>query len=954
MTGFVLNDSKLLKFLGDGDFSVEFNNIYSKYSNFMTGHMSLFKEYTDHSIEHVNYVIETAEKLISDSAFEYINQQDVFTLLLSIVYHDMGMHIGKEGIKLLINQEKNLNNVDKEPLKTVWTNYVKELSRMDEDELKRTFEDSLEEEVKPEDYERNIENEVLLREFVRRNHHRLAHEIALFGFPTKERKIKFQDDQFLFYHNLAGFVARSHGMELRETFEILREEFYEDWKTPRNIHVVYLMCILRVADYLHITNDRVNPYQLQMFNFKSNRSKIEHEKHLCTYESHKIYDSPQILYITSEPDRLDIYLEMDYLIDRIQNELDKSWAVLGEVYGNSNLGLSIRRINSNIKSSKWLDKRDFVPERIKFNIDHRVMSLLIDPLYGSNPSFGIRELLQNAIDACRELNVYNKDNRQVEVKYSEGEDDEKYLTIKDNGSGMNLEIIKNYFLKIGAPFRKSAYWKDSSEKGEITRNGRFGIGVLSSFLLGDVISVKTKRHTCFKEDNTSILEFTTELYSDSIQIRKRLDESNEFVGTEVSIKLNELTKRAIEQGTLIISEWFTDKDVNVIVDSNNIDIKESSDNSTNEVIWKNIEQQKKIFDEVKWSYEYEIEPFSWKVDYKNKENDEITKLEPNLICNGIVIPEKYDRKISDMIVEKWPVVSIKDLEGNLDLDLSRYKLNSGLPFMNELIRDVYKYFVYKLLSIELLTQNSSILTTTFKLENYKSQKIMFYKNGFSLLNPYFLKKNEISKMVHIYTTDIKSFKIDSLDDNTAYIIERVIASKNDFKSAMKNPNSIDDLNISNSLSFLIRDRIYWRHMDEYTSNQVKLRESDRNKISMHTVRENNIDEFKMVSYSNKQQSPTSMKALLNNTGLGLKNLKMMVVFEDINFDNIKNFSYYQNIFSDYFSDTNVLPYDLNDRKDSFSSSFKELEDEFDTQKKSPCKINEEIIIHSSQANIVAT
>ena len=40
-----------------------------------------------------------------------------------------------------------------------------------------------------------------------------------------------------------------------------------------------------------------------------------------------------------------------------------------------------------------------------FTCDSRLLTLLVEPLYGAKPEFGIRELLQNAIDAVRERKV---------------------------------------------------------------------------------------------------------------------------------------------------------------------------------------------------------------------------------------------------------------------------------------------------------------------------------------------------------------------------------------------------------------------------------------------------------------------------------------------------------------------------------------------------------------------
>lgn len=88
-----------------------------------------------------------------------------------------------------------------------------------------------------------------------------------------------------------------------------------------------------------------------------------------------------------------------------------------------------------------------------------ILGLLIFPLYDNNPKYGIREVLQNAIDACKERELLeNCNNRSyipnINLKIST---QEKTITIIDNGIGMDEDIIINYYLVSGASFRNSEY-----------------------------------------------------------------------------------------------------------------------------------------------------------------------------------------------------------------------------------------------------------------------------------------------------------------------------------------------------------------------------------------------------------------------------------------------------------------------------------------------------------------
>lgn len=132
---------------------------------------------------------------------------------------------------------------------------------------------------------------------------------------------------------------------------------------------------------------------------------------------------------------------------------------------------------------------------------HEVLRLFMgDKLY-SDPYVFIRELLQNAIDACR-LHVYlhDADPNTMEVRVSAWEDDEGnyWLRVDDTGVGMDRHIVEKYFLGVGRSYYNSDELKaDVLRKNKPQQNfvaiSRFGIGVLSSFIVGDRIEVSTRR-----------------------------------------------------------------------------------------------------------------------------------------------------------------------------------------------------------------------------------------------------------------------------------------------------------------------------------------------------------------------------------------------------------------------------------------------------------------------------
>ncbi len=262
------------------------------------------------------------------------------------------------------------------------------------------------------------------------------------------------------------------------------------------------MVLLRIADYFQIDSSRTPDITVKLKSFNSPVSQIEHYKHLDIKYVQPYNKDPETLILQCTPRNSYIFIKLQDLFKDIQKELDTSWAILGEVYGKEpkekQPKISYRRLKSNIDNvNEYSKKVSYIPEKIVFNVSNELPKLLIGPLYGNDPTFGVRELLQNAVDSCREREFLEKSEYAGLVKISFYSIEEDYFfKIEDNGLGMNLNVIKNYFLEVGSSLRKSSIWKKNfSDKGgqsKVQRSGKFGIGVLASFLIGNKLHLETK------------------------------------------------------------------------------------------------------------------------------------------------------------------------------------------------------------------------------------------------------------------------------------------------------------------------------------------------------------------------------------------------------------------------------------------------------------------------------
>ena len=503
--------------------------------------MPFFPGFTDHSDRHLNEVLATATSLITDDARAHLTPTDVAVLVLSVLLHDSGMHLTEDGFRDLIRpdvQHPRVIGFGDRPWAELWTEFLSEASRFDGRTLRRIFGND-----HPVDTRRldvlNLKDrdKLLIGEFVRRHHARLAHEIALWGVPrpTSERiRLEKIPEPIA---DLAGLVARSHNLNLRSTYDFLKQKYAI--REFQGVHAVFLMAVLRIADYLQVHSERANKELLRVKSLVSPLSRAEWATHHSIRDIQSSHEDPEALFIDAAPESAAMFVKLRRLLNDIQDELDKTWAALGEVYGRyppfDALGLTVRRVRSNLDDSGELQKRlSYVPAQISFeSAGTDLLRLLVVPLYGAEPGVGIRELIQNAVDASRERTDWAATHRSadisdqlypisadVEVLISETNDGKRFAQITDRGIGMNIDIVRNYFLKAGASFRTSEAWKreheDDSGRSRVLRGGRFGVGALAAFLIGDEITVTTRR---IDEPADRALHFSASLDAESIEIQ---------------------------------------------------------------------------------------------------------------------------------------------------------------------------------------------------------------------------------------------------------------------------------------------------------------------------------------------------------------------------------------------------------------------------------------------------
>jgi len=911
-----------------------------------------FPEYTDHGIEHVESVLLSAIKIISEESYEYLNADDVMVLILSIILHDLGMHISVESFLSLIESDSNdlkCNDLDAYSWKISWEEYIHEAKRFNDAQLLAIFGDE-NTEITDIDFEKNHSYSIRLAgEFLRRMHPRLAHEIALIGFPVKdgEDRIILSNDLEESKADLAGLVARSHGMNLRDTFDYLEKQYKISWSAPYNIKVVFHMAVLRIADYIQIESDRASEIVLKTKRLSSPVSKQEWEKHKSIEFINTEVSDPERIYVQANPLSSEIYLGLEKLFKGIQWELDVTWAVLGEVYGRSkqrNIGLNYRRIQSNIDDKKGFQKNiNYIADKVKFDADPGILKLLIGPLYGEDPTFGVRELLQNAVDAVKE-------RKYIETAAGNSFDDRIHIELKkkgdsllfcltDNGIGMGQDTLIHYFFKAGASFRKSESWlKDFTKDGnvKVERTGRFGVGVLAAFLLGSKIMVRTKN---MNQDYG--LTFETELSSGQIELNK----VDCDIGTYMEITLTDKVVRSIEESESEIINWFTwyrlkspKIDITVPEEYKNKFIYLEEDDffpseENQDATWRRFTKDGYT---VLWS----LESFNRRT--KLIEHTESHSSQNNLLINGFNIPDSF--RINEKYNWATPLVSIIDKNGKAPLSLNRnYLLNNKLPFEKELLKRIATDAIKTIFNVQFEKigdlyrpqKNTAIINLAHK-ENF-SDHIIIYDDHYTIDHQFVHHERGTSKTYSIWmenNSDNIGTKIgfhgysvqDPLRD-TIVAYSRTIGNEYNRYNLLNEWFTIGDFNGKASTW----DRIYMkkkRYEYLFDDDKMRIKNSFKSSVNIEDQSENWICFNRLCSDDYRGKSFPKSHYELDNSNIKLEELEK----ESKNIDLIieHKFGYLKPYFGHYYSDdySQKEKIDPEYKKYSQFASFEKLIEEY--------------------------
>lgn len=397
-------------------------------SKLLQTYIKNFPLYTDHSIEHTEQVLKIAGDLLTNEEINNLNGDELYVLCMASILHDVGMCIPEEKIT--------------------------EISKTDELI-----------------HYRKVNPDFTTERYIRDIHHILSMKFIIEEWET----LKIPSEQ---YAKAIGLVAQGHRKVDINDFEIYDPQFFV--RDGRDfVCLPYLACILRIADELDISNLRTPELLCKYYIPDNEISKREWNKHKSTIQVN--YKNDKVLIKAKCTDH-NILAALEEQFDKIKGVINHCQKIIRSIQlvDTRRFGLMISGVNP------IYDYIDFDPKGIKytFEVKNVINAFIGEDLY-ENSDAALREGIQNAVDACNYKKSIKKDNYKPEIRIHLDND---YISIDDNGQGMDEFIIENYFGKLA-----SSFYQQDSIKDDFEAIGQFGIGVFSYFLISNFIDVETKR-----------------------------------------------------------------------------------------------------------------------------------------------------------------------------------------------------------------------------------------------------------------------------------------------------------------------------------------------------------------------------------------------------------------------------------------------------------------------------
>jgi hypothetical protein len=405
-----------------------------------------FPQYTSHTIKHSQGVLDILDWLIPDSVKEQLNEWEIYFLIAAVYLHDVGM----------------VERCPAPPSGEAWEEAL--AAQLAEDQARPGFLVT-------------ASADTAKRDFIRDHHHERSEEYI----RTHARDLGLRATDIAGEGEIVGRISLGHRkVDLGDRLLFGEVPFGNNNMIRRDLLAAYL----RLADELDTTALRTPLAEYEVLNIYDERSELEWAKHLALSGISLVNG---VIVLAGKCYEHRHYLRLLKLVEELKAKLAELKRMIPRPYV-TGTGFNVLDPLPFHDVDLRVEPEGFLPIEIGFKLqDSQIMQLIMgERLYGDKTAC-IREVLQNAVDTCREAQEVRPASWLPQIALTE-EDAGRVLRIDDNGMGMDEYILRHYFSQVGI-----SYYRSRDFKGSFRPTSEFGIGVLSCFMLADRLEIETRR-----------------------------------------------------------------------------------------------------------------------------------------------------------------------------------------------------------------------------------------------------------------------------------------------------------------------------------------------------------------------------------------------------------------------------------------------------------------------------
>jgi hypothetical protein len=419
-----------------------------------------FEEYTLHDEKHAIRVVHLMHRLMGEALSQRLNVIELVLLILAAYGHDTGMAVARQ------ERERHERGAD-------FKDFL--LQHDDEwNEARRAQEEG-------DDARYRSLMDRLFQDYLRGIHHRLSRQLI-----ENDCKHLFNVQERSLARPLA-VLCESHGQTIAEVARLRSDK---PFALQFEADLPFLACVLRLADFLDLDATRAPKSLMELIRIRSDVSRMEWIKHQAGNFS-----------VSETKIRFDAVFDNFHEDKALRDTLKGLEAERRDCmeFLRSRPERMYRLALESPITDEYIETRGYIYAEFAFTLEYqKIMELLMGyRLYGDERVY-IRELIQNALDACRHAEATAEQSRRSDYngritvrayRETSGGTVREVLEVSDNGVGMTQAIVRDYFMRVGRSYYGSNLFR--LKRLHFQPMSQFGIGILSCFMVADDVEVET-------------------------------------------------------------------------------------------------------------------------------------------------------------------------------------------------------------------------------------------------------------------------------------------------------------------------------------------------------------------------------------------------------------------------------------------------------------------------------